>query len=79
MKTLHYDASGNYTGYSVNHSSWSEKAVGAALALGAAAVTTAICFMVGNVVMPTIMEKYTQKQQQKQLAAQQSDEFEDPK
>lgn len=80
MKTLHYDSVGNYTGYSENQSSLGEKIIGGVLALGAAAATTAISFVVGNVVMPTMVEKYMQRQQQKQQAAKQSnDGFEDPK
>lgn len=78
MKTLHFDASGNYTGYSVNHSSWSEKLIGAALALGAAAATTAVSYVVGNIVLPKAVEKYMEKQNAANQTAK-SDEFEDPK
>lgn len=76
MKTLHFDASGKYTGYSVNHTTWSEKLVGVAAGLIMTGATAAVTFIVGNVVMPKAVEKYFEKQQAKTA---ESDKFEDPK
>jgi hypothetical protein len=77
MKTLHFDASGKYTGYSVNHTTWSEKLVGVAAGLVLTGASAAVTFIVGNVVMPKAVEKYIEKQQQAKTT--ESDKFEDPK
>ncbi len=76
MKTLHFDASGNYTGYSVNHSSWTERALGVASALVTTAVTTIASWYVGTEIIPKLATKLQQQQNQ---ANTKSDEFEDPK
>lgn len=80
MKTLHFDASGNYTGYSVNHSSWTERALGVGASLASALITTAVTTIASWYVGTEIIPKLAAKQQQQQNQANtKSDEFEDPK
>jgi hypothetical protein len=81
MKTLHFSASGEYTGYSINKSTWSEKLVEVAAGLALAGASAAVSYFIGNIAMPMAVQKYMEKQQAKANAntTNKSDEFEDPK
>jgi hypothetical protein len=79
MKTLHFNAAGEYTGYSVNHTSVTEKVFGVLAGLALTGASAAVTFIVGNVAMPKAIEKYMEKQQANAKTNNNSNEFEDPK
>lgn len=79
MKTLHFNKAGEYTGYSVNQSSFTERVSGALVGLALAGAGAAVSYLVGNIWMPQMVEKYYRRKQAAEAEQQSNKEFEDPK